>query len=289
MDVKPIKKDIVTSMREVWNLNHPNLFELVNKNYMSLNNVIGMYNLFFNKLDKLKDPKNWAEPYNEIENYDKLNGLYNKIENSLKKGFEKVPFEFLSLKIDHQNDTLSIVYYDYHVHTFTIKDFTKRVEKGFTVSSFNDKNEPLDFSQVLGNIMYDIDSYWVKNIIHYCSECNKIDQNNTIAKELNKKIEYINQKTGDRFKEYFKVIDKLKMVLPIKFVNGEKIVFTKNNFDEYYVVSKENKVLFKVKGASKFDNSINTAATCLQFGLFTGHVQFDLKPFLLNVTVTRYF
>lgn len=287
MDVKPIKKDINTSMREIWNDNHPNLFELVNNNYISLNNVIGMYNLFFNKLDKLKDPKNWAEPYNEIESYEKFDSLFNKIENSLKKGFERVPFDFVSLKIDHKNDELTIYYYDYHLHSFNIKDFMKKAKKGFSISSFNNRNEPLNFSIVLGHIMYDIDSYWVKNIITYCDECNKIDYNNEIATKLNKKIDYINQKSFDRYEAYFKVIDRLKLVLPIKFINGEKIVFNKADFDNYYIVSKNNKVLFKVRGASKFDKSINTIlfdkckidSSCIPSWITNANIFNDIKNF----------
>ena len=130
MDFKSNKKGIKVRMKEVWDKNHPNLFELMNKNYTSLNNVIELYKIWFEKLDNLKDPKNWCEQVNKIEDYSKLDGLYAKIESNLKKAFNVVPYNFHSLKINQEEDSLTITYLDHHVHTFVIKDFTKRVKNG---------------------------------------------------------------------------------------------------------------------------------------------------------------
>ena len=258
MDINPPRRDIKTCMKEVWDKNHPNLFELVNKNYTSLNHVVGIYSVFFNKLNRLKDPKNWSEPIHQIQDYSKMDNTYSKIERELKKGFNAVPFELRSLKIDHQKDEITLEYFDHRLRKTVITDFIKKIKNGFVLSDFDNKGEPLRFSKIIEHIMHDINPYWIKNVVDYCEECKVIDENNEIAKRLNERAKSINRERGFKYIEYFKIIDKMKMFFPITFANGEKIVFDKDNIGNYYVVSSDNKIMFKVKSGEKFDESINS-------------------------------
>lgn len=254
-------KNLKSIMKSIYDKNHPTLTESVYKKYISLNDVLGKYQNFLNRINKIRNVSNWGMEPLEYESYNSADHIFEKIRNDLKKGFEVVPYNLYSIEIDIENDSIRIRYSgnDKTIRDYEITNFLNKVNSKFTVDDFKIKNNPLDFPRILEHIIEDINSYWIKNILTFIDEVKKINEMNKTTDEINKMVLNKNKKSIEPYLDHFKKLNELNVIFPIRLENGEIFFPSKiNKVNDYVLISKEGKSLIKIINNEKVDKSITT-------------------------------